>query len=94
VVNIGHRAGAAVAQLYLAAHSATVPRPVKELKGFTRMELAAGERRRVELVLERNAFAYYSVEHHAFHVEPGEFEVMIGASVEDIRLSARFTVPR
>jgi beta-glucosidase len=92
IVNTGHRVGATVAQLYLGARSATVPRPVKELKGFARVDLAAGERRRVELVLDRSALAHYSVETRAFRVEPGEFEVLVGASSRDIRLRARFVV--
>lgn len=92
LVNTGTRAGAEVVQLYLSPLTASVLRPKKELKGFARVELNAGERRRVDLRFNRSALQYYDVGRKAFSVEPGDFEVMVGASVADIRLTARFGV--
>ncbi len=91
VVNTGERAGSEVVQLYIRDPHASVTRPVKELKGFARVDLAPGERKRVAIALRVNQLAFYD-RRMRLVVEPGEIEVMAGASSEDIRLRGSFTV--
>jgi len=93
VKNVGNRDGEEAVQLYLHDPVASLTRPVKELKGFVRLKLRAGEERTVQFVLFPEQLAFYD-EYLRLVVEPGTFEVMIGASSEDIRLSGSFTVER
>ncbi|MGX4584550.1 beta-glucosidase [Paenibacillus chitinolyticus] len=87
VQNTGARAGKEIVQLYVRDVASTVARPYKELKGFTKVSLQPGEKKTVKFTLDKRAFAYYNVEINDWHVETGEFEVMIGHSSEDIVLS-------
>ena len=80
IKNTGERAGREVVQLYVADKESTVIRPVKELKGFEKVELAPGEKKTVTFILDKRAFAYYSVRIHDWYVETGAFDIMIGAS--------------
>ena len=93
VTNTGHRAAAEVAEVYVGEPHATVPRPVKELKGFTKVQLNAGETRRVSVTLDRRAFAYYNVKNHDWTVDAGEFNVYVGSSSARIELTAKITRP-
>ncbi len=94
VTNTGDCDAAEVAQLYVSDLEASVPRPVKELKGYEKIFLKKGQTKRVEIELGRDAFSYYdAVERHGFVVEPGRFEVLVGASSEDIRLRTGIDVP-
>lgn len=94
VTNTGDFDAAEVVQLYVSDLEASVPRPVKELKGYEKIFLKKGQTKRVEIELGRDAFSYYdAVERHGFVVEPGRFEVLVGASSEDIRLQTRIDVP-
>lgn len=86
VANTGKADAAEVSQLYVGDLACSVPRPLKELKGFSRNFLKKGEKARVELVLGKDAFAFYDVKCKDFVVEPGEFEILVGASSADIRL--------
>jgi beta-glucosidase len=81
VENTGRRAGDEVVQLYLHDVAASVTRPVKELKGFQRVSLPAGERRRVEFVLTPKEIGFYN-RAMQFIVEPGQFKVFVGTSSE------------
>ena len=90
IKNAGAREGAEVAQLYVGQPKASVPRPVKELKGFTKVNLRAGESRSVTLVLDRRAFAYFDVAKHDWTAEPGEFTISIGSSSADVKLQGAF----
>jgi beta-glucosidase len=90
VSNAGSRAGAEVVQLYVRDVESRVPRPLKELKAFVKLTLEPGERRRVSLSIDRRALELYDPETREWTVEPGEFEVLIGASASDIRLQASF----
>ena len=92
VTNTGHRAGAEVAEVYVGETHSSVPRPVKELKGFQKVRLDAGESRHVTVTLDRRAFAYYNVENHDWTVDAGEFSVSVGSSSEQIELTE--TIPR
>jgi beta-glucosidase len=92
VRNRGTRAGAEVVQLYVRDVQSTVDRPLKELKAFSRVQLAPGESRDVTFSLDKSALAFYSPEKHDWVAEPGEFEVWVGASSRDIRLKRRFSL--
>ena len=92
VTNTGHRAGAEVAEVYVGETHSSVPRPVKELKGFQKVRLDAGESRHVTVTLDRRAFAYYNVENHDWTVDAGEFSVSVGSSSEQIELTEK--IPR
>ena len=93
VKNVGGRDGDEVVQLYVRDVLSSLPMPVRSLRGFERLSLKRGEQRRVRfaLVPERD-FPYYDEARKAFAVEPGEFEVEVGTSSQDIRLRARLTV--
>ncbi|MCM1121963.1 MAG: glycoside hydrolase family 3 C-terminal domain-containing protein [Eubacterium sp.] len=92
VTNTGSMAGKEVVQLYVADKESTVIRPVKELRDFAKVELKPGETKTVTFTLDQRAFAYYSVKIHDWHVESGEFEIMIGKSSRDIVLTKTVTV--
>ena len=84
--NTGRYDGAEVAQLYVSDLTASVPRPVKELKGFEKVFLKRGQTKRVEMRLPHDAFAFYDTDRHDFAVEPGDFLLRVGASSRDLRL--------
>lgn len=92
IKNTGDVAGAEVAQLYVNDVESTIFRPVKELRGFKKVFLEPGEEKEVEIVLDKRAFAYYNVNIHDWHVESGEFKILVGASSRDIRLEASINV--
>ena len=92
VKNTGNMTGKEVVQLYVADKESTVIRPVKELRDFAKVELAPGETKTVTFTLDKRAFAYYSVKIHDWHVETGEFDILIGKSSRDIVLSKTVTV--
>ena len=87
LTNTGERAGAEVVQLYVRNAEASVPRPVRELRGFTKVWLAPGESRTVTLALDERAFAFWSVEHDRWVVESGDFAVEVGSSSRDLPLA-------
>jgi beta-glucosidase len=88
VRNTGTRDGAEVVQLYVHDGHAKIDRPVRELKGFQRVELKAGETKTVAFALDRAALSYWSPERKDWVAEPGTFEIQVGASSRDIRLKA------
>lgn len=92
VTNVGKRAGKEVVQLYVGDKESTVFRPVRELKGFAKVELKAGETKTVSFTLDKRAFAYWNVELHDWHVESGAFSIEIGKSSRDIVLCDEVTV--
>lgn len=87
VKNSGDVAGKEVIQLYVRDVESNVIRPAKELKGFEKVSLEPGEETTVTFTLDKRAFAYYNVELKDWHVETGEFEILVGQSSADIRLS-------
>jgi beta-glucosidase len=91
VTNTGRRAGAEVAEVYLGEPHPSVPRPVKELKGFIKVQLNPGETRRASLTLDRRAFAYYNVKNHDWAVDAGDFNVYVGSSSAQIELTGKMT---
>jgi beta-glucosidase len=88
--NGGSREGAEVVQLYVRDVQSSVDRPVKELKAFRRVVLKPGETQTVAFALDKSALAFYDVTRKDWVVEPGTFEVLVGASSRDIRLKATF----
>ena len=90
VTNTGERDGDEIVQLYTHAQS-QIERPLKELKGFDRIALKAGETRHVELPLSHDQLCYYNATANTFDVEEGTVDVMIGASSADIRLRTTIT---
>ncbi len=92
ITNTGETAGAEVAQLYVAARNDDVFTPEKELKGFCKIFLAPGESKQVEIMLDDKAFRYFNVKTRQFEILGGEYEIMIGASVADIRLSGTLSL--
>jgi len=92
IVNTGKREGAESCQVYVRDVESSVPRPVKELKGFAKVFLKPGERTTVKIVLGREALEFWHPQTKAWTAEPGEFEVLVGASCTDIRLKASFTL--
>ena len=94
LTNVGRRAGRETAQLYIHPHTPGLPRPIKELKGFSKVELAPGDRRELSLTLTPRDFAYYDPARAAWVTEPGEYDILIGASAGDIRLARTLTLTR
>lgn len=92
ITNTGSLAGKEVIQLYVRDVNSTVIRPEKELKGFDKIELQPGETRTITFELSKRAFAYWNTELHDWHVETGEFELLIGGSSKDIACSKTITV--
>jgi len=92
LMNTGNTDGAEVAQLYVSKPDAQVFRPTKELKGFTKVFLKAGESKTVAIPLDDKAFRYFNVKTNQFEVEGGGYQILIGASAADIRLSGSVTV--
>jgi beta-glucosidase len=92
VTNTGDRAGAEIVQVYVADPESIVPRPVRELKGFARVELEPGEGREVQITLDDRAFAFWSERLDRWAVERGEFVISVGASSRDLAGGAMITI--
>ncbi|MEL7645746.1 MAG: glycoside hydrolase family 3 C-terminal domain-containing protein [Anaerolineaceae bacterium] len=84
--NVGEMAGAEVAQVYIRDVQASVQRPPRELKDFSRVPLQAGEETLVSIQLDENAFSYFDQDRHCWTTEAGYFEIEVGSSSRDIRL--------
>jgi len=94
VTNTGAVAGADVAQLYVGNPTASVPRPLKELKGFQRVVLKPGETQQITLKLDPRAMSFYDVKGKAWKQEPGTFTVSVGRSSADIQLKGDYVVKK
>ena len=92
ITNTGSRAGAEIAQLYVAKADAAVFRSEKELKGFAKVFLQAGECKTVTIPLDDKAFRYWNVKTDRWETEGGSYQLLVGASVQDIRLRAEVPV--
>ncbi len=90
--NTGERAGAEVVQVYVRDVTASVERPAKELKAFRKVFLAPGEEQAVTFALTERDLAFYDVERQRWTAEPGEFEILVGSSSRDIRLTGKHTL--
>lgn len=92
VTNTGSVAGTEIVQLYVAKKSSELFRPAKELKGFARVTLAPGEKQRITITLDDKAFRFWNVKANRWEIEGGEYKLLVGASVEDIRLCEKISV--
>jgi beta-glucosidase len=92
VTNTGKRAGAEIAQLYVGETNPSVPRPLKELKGFDKVHLQPGQSQTITLQLNQRSFAFFNTNKHLWDARPGVYNVSVGASSQDIRLTGQVTV--
>lgn len=92
VTNTGSVAGTEIVQLYVAKKNSELFRPARELKGFARVTLDPGEKQRITITLDDKAFRFWNVKANRWEIEGGEYELLVGASVEDIRLCEKITV--
>ena len=92
VENVGNRAGDEVVQLYVHDVECSVVRPAKELRGFARIALRPGERKTVAFKLPGEKLSFYDEKTHRFVVEPGAFDILIGSSSADIRMSGQLQI--
>lgn len=92
VKNTGSVAGAEVAQVYVSDVESTLFRPKKELKGFKKVFLQPGESAEMSVPLDSRAFSYWNVEINGWHVESGDFKILVGSSSRDIRLTGEVFV--
>lgn len=92
VKNTGSHTGKEVVQLYVAAPVTGIFRPVRELRGFTKIALEPGESKTISFVLDNRAFAYYDTYTASWKVESGEYMVQVGTSGREIRLEQRISV--
>jgi beta-glucosidase len=92
ITNTGKRVGKEIVQLYVRNHAGAIIRPVRELRGFSKIELNPGETKKVNFTLDLRSFAYYEPKIHDWCVESGTYTVEIAASSRDIRLSGMVEV--
>ncbi len=92
VRNIGDRIGKEIVQLYIKQEDSIVMKPVKELKAFDKVLLQAGEEKEITFNLDTEAFSYYNTYLKSWHVESGEYQIMVGASATDLRLTADYHI--
>lgn len=89
VRNSGARDGADVAQVYVGDTHARVPRPAKELKAFVKVSLRPGEMKRVSIILDERSFSFYDTDAKRWRAEPGDFNILVGRSSEEIELRGK-----
>jgi beta-glucosidase len=92
VTNTGTRSGADVSEVYVGEEHASVPRPARELKGFSRVDLRPGEVRNVKVELNGRAFSYFDVKTHQWRIDPGDFRIYVGSSVDQLPLQKTITL--
>ncbi|NDV83330.1 glycosyl hydrolase [Bacteroides sp. 51] len=90
VKNTGSREGAEVVQLYISDLKSSLPRPLKELKGFDKIKLNPGEEKTVTFTVDKEALSFFDPDKHDWVAEPGDFEALIGASSTDIKSKVKF----
>lgn len=90
VKNIGNREGMEIVQLYISDLKSSLPRPLKELKGFKKINLKAGEEQTVTFTIDKSALSFFDDKKHDWIAEPGAFEAIIGASATDIKTKIGF----
>lgn len=92
IKNTGDRAGAEVAQLYVSLESDTVYRPMRELKGFARVELEAGEEKEVVIPFDDKTFRFFDVRTNTWEVESGTYRIQIGRNANEMELKTDITI--
>ena len=91
VENTGKVAGAEVVQLYLHDIESSVDRPIKELKGFAKVYLAPGESKQISITLTKRDLSFWDVKTNDWLAETGQFEVLLGTALNNIKLRATFS---
>ncbi len=89
IKNTGKADGAEVAQIYVSQEKSPVVRPVKELKGFTKVFLKKGQSKTITIKLDTDAFSYYKTDKKAFGYDAGVFDILVGSSSQDIKLKGK-----
>ena len=92
VKNTGNREGSEIVQLYISDLKSSLPRPIKELKGFEKISLKAGEEKTVTFTVDKAALSFFDDKKHEWVAEPGDFEAIIGASSTDIKTKVNFSL--
>lgn len=90
VKNTGGRAGEEIVQLYISDKKSSLPRPIKELKGFKKVQLNAGEEKTISFTVSKSVLSFYDDTKHSWVAEAGKFEALVGASSADIRSKIQF----
>ena len=90
VTNTGAVEGKEIVQLYIADEKSSLPRPLKELKGFKKISIAPGQTVDVEFTVDSDDLKFFDDKAHSWVAEPGKFKAMIGASSADIRSTVQF----
>ncbi|MCS2329549.1 glycoside hydrolase family 3 C-terminal domain-containing protein [Bacteroides fragilis] len=90
ITNTGKRIGSEIVQLYISDLKSSLPRPVKELKGFSKIQLAPGETQEVTFLIDKQALSFFNDSRHEWVAEPGKFEAQIAASAIDIKSKVTF----
>jgi len=90
VSNTGKRAGAEIAELYVGQQNPTVPRPIKELKGFKRVFLQPEESKRITLELDQRSFAFFNPTTKQWDALPDTYNILVGSSSQDTPLKGQF----
>ena len=92
VKNTGNREGSEIVQLYISDLKSSLPRPIKELKGFEKISLKAGEEKTVTFTIDKTALSFFDDKKHEWVAEPGAFEAIVGASSTDIKSKVNFSL--
>lgn len=92
VTNTGSMDGAEVVQMYVGLPNAIIFRPEKELKGFKKVYIKAGESKQVQIPFDDKTFRYWNIKTNKWEIEMGEYQIMVGASVCDIRLTQKLEI--
>jgi len=92
IKNTGHVAGAEVVQLYVHEQNPKEERPEKELKAFQKIYLKPGQSKRINLILNKEAFSYYNEHQHQWVADAGKFDILVGSSSRDIRCNKSVTL--
>ena len=92
MTNTGKRAGAEVVQLYISDLKASLPRPMKELKGFQKVFLQPGETQDVTITINKDALSFYDEATSAWKAEAGDFEALIGTASDNLTQKVKFTL--
>ena len=90
VKNTGNLKGSEAVQLYITDLKSSVERPVKELKAFQKVNLNPGEEKLIKFTIDQKTLSFFDVETHDWKVEPGDFELLVGNSSQNIKLQDKF----
>ena len=92
IKNVSDRDGKEIAQLYVGLKDSNIVRPLKELKGFTKVSLKAGESKKVDIAFDDKTFRYFNIRTNKWEVEKGTYDIYVGSSSQDILLSGSIQI--